>query len=89
MAQIARLKCPFLSRLPKGFTQKAGSSLLSYSENCPVMTELMSHHISTKSEEHQEQEAEKLAKAQKMTAAGDAPVGSSPHPKFASDAGML
>lgn len=53
------------------------------------MTELMSHHISTKSEEHQEQEAEKLAKAQKMSAAGDAPVGSSPHPKFASDAGML
>ena len=60
MAQIARLKCPFLSRIPAGLTKKAGASLLSYSENCPVMTQLLANHASTKAEENQH-EAEAAA----------------------------
>ena len=57
MAQIARLKCPFLSRIPAGLTKKAGASLLSYSENCPVMTQLLANHASTKAEENQHEAA--------------------------------
>ncbi|KAG8541383.1 hypothetical protein GDO81_029144 [Engystomops pustulosus] len=30
-------RCPFLSRVPQTFLQKAGKSLISYAQNCPVM----------------------------------------------------
>ncbi|XP_071815667.1 5-aminolevulinate synthase, erythroid-specific, mitochondrial-like [Apostichopus japonicus] len=45
MAQIA-LRCPFLTRLPAGFARRAGNSLFSYAEGCPVMTQVMQRHAS-------------------------------------------
>lgn len=30
-------RCPFLSRVPQAFLQKAGKSLLIYAQNCPKM----------------------------------------------------
>uniref|UniRef100_A0A8C5R6X2 5-aminolevulinate synthase n=1 Tax=Leptobrachium leishanense TaxID=445787 RepID=A0A8C5R6X2_9ANUR len=30
-------RCPFLTRVPQTFLQKAGKSLISYAQNCPVM----------------------------------------------------
>lgn len=30
-------RCPFLSRVPQAFLQKAGKSLLFYAQNCPKM----------------------------------------------------
>lgn len=32
-------RCPFLSRVPQAFLQKAGKSLLFYAQNCPKMME--------------------------------------------------
>ncbi|XP_033109588.1 5-aminolevulinate synthase, erythroid-specific, mitochondrial-like isoform X2 [Anneissia japonica] len=48
MNQVARLKCPFLGRLPNGFAKRAGSSLFSYAESCPVMTQMLARHASSK-----------------------------------------
>ncbi|XP_071784191.1 5-aminolevulinate synthase, erythroid-specific, mitochondrial-like isoform X2 [Asterias amurensis] len=53
MAHIALLKCPFLSRLPKGFAKKASTSLFTYSENCPVMSQILARHASKKQEEEE------------------------------------
>ena len=53
MAHIALLKCPFLSRLPHGFAKRAGTSLFSYSEKCPVMTQILARHASKKQEEEE------------------------------------
>lgn len=47
MAHIARMKCPFLNRLPTGFAKRAGNALFSYAEKCPVMNQLLSRHAST------------------------------------------
>ncbi|XP_021495555.1 5-aminolevulinate synthase, non-specific, mitochondrial [Meriones unguiculatus] len=33
-------RCPFLSRVPQAFLQKAGKSLLFYAQNCPKMMEV-------------------------------------------------
>uniref|UniRef100_A0A8C2SLG0 5-aminolevulinate synthase n=1 Tax=Capra hircus TaxID=9925 RepID=A0A8C2SLG0_CAPHI len=33
-------RCPFLSRVPQAFLQKAGKSLLFYAQNCPKMMEI-------------------------------------------------
>ena len=35
-------KCPFLKRVPASFVRKAGPSLLSYAEKCPVMSQVLS-----------------------------------------------
>lgn len=34
-------RCPFLSRVPQAFLQKAGKSLLFYAQNCPKMMEVV------------------------------------------------
>ncbi|KAM5314960.1 5-aminolevulinate synthase, non-specific, mitochondrial isoform 1-T2 [Glossophaga mutica] len=34
-------RCPFLSRVPQAFLQKAGKSLLIYAQNCPKMMEVV------------------------------------------------
>lgn len=39
METIVR-RCPFLSRVPQAFLQKAGKSLLFYAQNCPKMMEV-------------------------------------------------
>ncbi|MBN3270588.1 HEM1 protein, partial [Polyodon spathula] len=38
-------RCPFLSRVSQTFLQKAGKSLVSYAQNCPVMMDLASRPI--------------------------------------------
>ncbi|XP_032822342.1 5-aminolevulinate synthase, non-specific, mitochondrial-like isoform X1 [Petromyzon marinus] len=38
MATMMR-RCPFLARVPQAFLQRAGMSLLTYAERCPVMME--------------------------------------------------
>ena len=38
MEALAR-RCPFLSRVSQSFLQKAGQSLLTYAQSCPVMME--------------------------------------------------
>ncbi|XP_011531780.1 5-aminolevulinate synthase, non-specific, mitochondrial isoform X2 [Homo sapiens] len=39
MESVVR-RCPFLSRVPQAFLQKAGKSLLFYAQNCPKMMEV-------------------------------------------------
>lgn len=46
MAQMV-MRCPFLTRLPSGFARRAGSSLFTYAESCPVMNQVMQRHAST------------------------------------------
>lgn len=38
-------RCPFLSRVSQTFLQKAGKSLVSYAQNCPVMMDLASRPL--------------------------------------------
>ncbi|KAF7459786.1 Hypothetical predicted protein [Marmota monax] len=38
-------RCPFLSRVPQAFLQKAGKSLLFYAQNCPKMMEVGSKPV--------------------------------------------
>ncbi|XP_068951670.1 5-aminolevulinate synthase, non-specific, mitochondrial isoform X1 [Petaurus breviceps papuanus] len=45
METIVR-RCPFLSRVPQTFLQKAGKSLLFYAQNCPKMMEIGSKPVS-------------------------------------------
>ncbi|KAM3910078.1 5-aminolevulinate synthase, non-specific, mitochondrial isoform 1-T2 [Leptodactylus fuscus] len=50
-------RCPFLSRVPQTFLQKAGKSLISYAQNCPVMMSprpVSSAQLSTSAAHHQE-----------------------------------
>jgi len=42
--EFIAVKCPFLTRVPTKFLQKAGNSLLSYAKSCPVMTEYMGRY---------------------------------------------
>uniref|UniRef100_H2YQT1 5-aminolevulinate synthase n=1 Tax=Ciona savignyi TaxID=51511 RepID=H2YQT1_CIOSA len=37
-------KCPFLTRVPSQFLRKAGQSLVSYAQRCPVMSEYMTRY---------------------------------------------
>nr|CAB3220856.1 5-aminolevulinate synthase, erythroid-specific, mitochondrial [Phallusia mammillata] len=37
-------KCPFLTRVPTKFLQKAGQSLVSYAYRCPIMSEYMARY---------------------------------------------
>ncbi|KAG9465937.1 hypothetical protein GDO78_017497 [Eleutherodactylus coqui] len=56
MEAIVR-RCPFLSRVSQTFLQKAGKSLISYAQNCPVMMAprpLASAQLSTSAVHHQE-----------------------------------
>ncbi|KAM4021742.1 5-aminolevulinate synthase, non-specific, mitochondrial [Anomaloglossus baeobatrachus] len=56
MEAIVR-RCPFLSRVSQTFLQKAGKSLISYAQNCPVMMaprSLTGAHLSTSAAHHQE-----------------------------------
>ncbi|XP_069822719.1 5-aminolevulinate synthase, non-specific, mitochondrial [Dendropsophus ebraccatus] len=56
MEAIVR-RCPFLSRVSQAFLQKAGKSLISYAQNCPVMMAprpLSSAQLSTSAVHHQE-----------------------------------
>ncbi|KAK1799622.1 hypothetical protein P4O66_006081 [Electrophorus voltai] len=41
----AIIRCPFLSRVPQTFLQKAGKSLVSYAVRCPVMMDLASRPL--------------------------------------------
>ncbi|XP_038068438.1 5-aminolevulinate synthase, erythroid-specific, mitochondrial-like isoform X1 [Patiria miniata] len=58
MAHLAILKCPFLSRLPHGFAKRAGTSLFTYSEKCPVMNQLLARHVSKKQAEEDDSQQE-------------------------------
>ncbi|XP_072276516.1 5-aminolevulinate synthase, non-specific, mitochondrial [Pyxicephalus adspersus] len=56
MEAIVR-RCPFLSRVSQTFLQKAGKSLITYAQNCPVMMTprpLAGAHLSTSAVCHQE-----------------------------------
>ncbi|XP_040264414.1 5-aminolevulinate synthase, nonspecific, mitochondrial [Bufo bufo] len=56
MEAIVR-RCPFLARVSQTFLQKAGKSLISYAQNCPVMMApraLSSAQLSTSAARHQE-----------------------------------
>ncbi|KAM9326305.1 5-aminolevulinate synthase, non-specific, mitochondrial [Gastrophryne carolinensis] len=56
MEAIVR-RCPFLSRVSQTFLQKAGKSLITYAQNCPVMMAprpLASAPLSTSAAHHQE-----------------------------------
>ncbi|XP_068109249.1 5-aminolevulinate synthase, non-specific, mitochondrial [Hyperolius riggenbachi] len=56
MEAIVR-RCPFLSRVSQTFLQKAGKSLITYAQNCPVMMAprpLASAQLSTSAVHHQE-----------------------------------
>uniref|UniRef100_H2XYE1 5-aminolevulinate synthase n=1 Tax=Ciona intestinalis TaxID=7719 RepID=H2XYE1_CIOIN len=37
-------KCPFLTRVPSNFLRKAGQSVVSYAQRCPVMSEYMTRY---------------------------------------------
>lgn len=75
-------RCPFLSRVPQAFLQKAGKSLLFYAQNCPKMMEVGAPRALSGSAAHCQQvketppanEKDKAAKAE----APLAPSGSPP-----------
>ena len=39
-------KCPFLARVSTNFLKRAGQSLVSYANNCPVMSLYMTEYAS-------------------------------------------
>ncbi|XP_056381031.1 5-aminolevulinate synthase, non-specific, mitochondrial [Hyla sarda] len=77
MEAIVR-RCPFLSRVSQTFLQKAGKSLISYAQNCPVMMAprtLSSAQLSTSAVHHQET---KETSSSKQNVVASSPVSQAP-----------
>ncbi|XP_063797390.1 5-aminolevulinate synthase, non-specific, mitochondrial isoform X2 [Pseudophryne corroboree] len=77
METIVR-RCPFLSRVSQTFLQKAGKSLISYAQNCPVMMSPRSLSTSTAHHKEAKDTPSREQKAQMTTSAAPGAAAATP-----------